>query len=296
MLLSMTGFSISEADLVNDIGEHLNLTIEIKTLNARFFESSCRLPSSLGHLEHNIISRCKKQLIRGRTFLTVRVGSSGISLEKVVPSMDIAQDYIHVVGQIKEKFQLPGDITLSDFLRLPNLFVLEKGGIKPDQEKAFLESLDQTLAMLIENRRKEGESLEQDLRIRFTNCAVIIKTINGLAAEELYKRKIEVQEALISVEQGDEYAKRRLEELYKILDKIDVHEEVTRFQSHLKAIGELFDDERYDKGRRLDFILQELMREINTITAKCSNYPITAAAVDIKVELEKAREQTQNIL
>ena len=109
-------------------------------------------------------------------------------------------------------------------------------------------------------------------------------------------KKKQVEQVRIEVEQGDELAKIRLEELYRMLDKIDVHEEIVRFKSHLSAFEATVQDESVDKGRRLDFTLQELMRETNTITAKCSSSAIGSIAVDIKVELEKAREQTQNIV
>ena len=108
--------------------------------------------------------------------------------------------------------------------------------------------------------------------------------------------KNNIAEKIALVEKGDELAKLQLEDLYGVLNKIDVHEEITRFQSHLKSIDSLFANERREKGKRLDFILQELLRETNTTMAKCSNYDISSMCVDIKVELEKAREQVQNIV
>jgi uncharacterized protein (TIGR00255 family) len=296
MLASMTGFSATTAELTTKEESPLILFIEIKSLNSRFFEISNRLPSGLSHLEHKLVSILKKKLIRGRVFLNIRVGAQGVLLEKIVPSVETAKGYLDAAEFIKKQCNLSGDISLADLLNFPDVFVFEKGILTQEQEQEFMNVFEQCVQEIIKSRQAEGENLRDDLQRCFASCKEKIDQVDILAIEVLEKKKEEISTTRTAADEGDEQARVHLEELYKMIDKIDVHEEVIRFKSHLNAIEKIVGDEQLDKGRRLDFTLQELMREINTVTAKCSSYPISTVAVDIKVELEKAREQAQNIV
>ena len=120
--------------------------------------------------------------------------------------------------------------------------------------------------------------------------------IHKLSEKLMTSLKQQVDQHLVLVEKSDELAKLKLQDLYAMVNKADIHEEITRFKSHLASVDTLLKSKEIDKGKRLDFILQELLRETNTVMSKCSDFDISSLGVDIKVELEKAREQVQNIV
>lgn len=296
MLLSMTGFSSSSCTLKMHGGQTMTLTIELKSINTRFFEALCKLPNSLNHLEVKIINLLQKKLLRGRVFLTVRFESGADTLETVVPSLKIAQGYVTAAKTLQEQLQLAGTLTISDVLMLPDLFVTEKSPLHTEDENVILQYIDKVADALTAARMEEGKALSTDLERIFALCASKINEITTHFQRLMELKKDEVKQQVALSQNGDEKAKVELEELYAALNKIDIHEEITRFNSHLASVKSFLQTPQTEKGKRLDFTLQELLREINTIMAKCSNYDISSLGVDIKVELEKAREQIQNII
>ena len=135
-----------------------------------------------------------------------------------------------------------------------------------------------------------------ELESIFKACQKNIKKITELSAKLILEQKKLVTKTALAAEAGDEQARIKLEELYASLNRMDVAEEISRFSSHLSSVADLLQIKQIDKGRRFDFILQELLRETNTIASKCANYSMSSCAVDIKVDLEKVREQVQNIV
>ncbi len=296
MLLSMTGFSSKSATIdIPEVGT-VGISVEIKTINSRFFEATCKLPNSLNSLEVDIVNLLQKKLLRGRLYLTVRFTGDNEILSHITPSMKNIEEYLETVANIKSKFGLQGDLTLQDLLLLPNVFVATRGDLSVDGQKAILTVVDQAAQVLIAVRAEEGARLEKDLLERFKICGQKIQQIKQGSEVLLDKLKKECEQKRVVVEQGDDLARLQLDDLYGQLNKADVHEEITRFNSHLKSVEALFAAKQDDKGKRLDFILQELLRETNTTMAKCSDFDISSLCVDIKVELEKAREQVQNIV
>ncbi len=150
---------------------------------------------------------------------------------------------------------------------------------------------------LIEMQTKEGQALKKDIIARVAIIDKEIKAIEIAFEALMISQKQKVNEGLAGLEKdASKFAEMQKDALYAILDKIDVHEEIVRFKNHLKTLLISLESQEIEKGKRIDFILQELSREINTITAKCSDAAISSHAINIKVELEKAREQTQNIV
>lgn len=296
MLLSMTGFSTKSTSFVMKGGENCSLAVEVKTLNSRFFEAVCKLPNSLSHLELDIINMLKEKLVRGRVYLTIRISGEAGLLEILVPSVKVVQDYVAAARDLKKQFKLAGELNISDIVTLPHVFSFDKNGLTDKEEKAILTCVDESIELLIKSRAVEGKALQKDLDGRFKLCSEYIVRIGELFEKLMTNQKDHIKRAISSAQSGHEESRAQLDEMYACLNKIDVHEEITRFNSHLQAIKLLLKSKQPDKGRRLDFILQELMRETNTITAKCSSFDISSTAVDIKVELEKAREQVQNIV
>lgn len=296
MLLSMTGFSTKSTRFAMKGGEQCHLTVEVKSLNSRFFEAVCKLPNSLSHLELDIINILKDKLIRGRVYLTVRISGEAGLLEVLVPSVKVVDDYVRASRSLKKQFKLDGELQISDIVTLPHVFTFDRNGLTPHEEKSILSCVDESVDLLIKSRIAEGKALQKDLERRFKFCSEYIVRVGKLFEALMGTQKEHIKKVISSAQGGNDEARAQLDELYACLNKIDVHEEITRFNSHLQAVQQLLKSKQQDKGRRLDFILQELMRETNTITAKCSSFEISSSAVDIKVELEKAREQVQNIV
>jgi uncharacterized protein (TIGR00255 family) len=296
MLLSMTGFG-SGTIVINTRAGKLSLVVEMKTINSRYFEATCKLPMTLSSLEVKVINLLQGILGRGRVYLIVRFAEDSEIFENVSPSLKVIEQYVVAASLVKKKFNLSGDLSVTDVLALPNVFELGRNEFSEDEEKAILASIEKIAGQLMQMRAQEGSRLQQDLEKRFAVCAQKINDISVYFEQVMQDQKDLVDKQLALSQEGNEQAKLQLEELYVTLNKMDIHEEITRFNSHLTSVRELLKDAKHhEKGKRLDFILQELLREINTLMAKCAHFTISSLSVDVKVELEKAREQIQNIV
>ncbi len=296
MLLSMTGFG-SGTIVINTRSGKLSLTVEMKTINSRYFEATCKLPITLSSLEVKILNLLQSCFGRGRLYLIARFTEDSEVFENVNPSLKVIEQYIAAANLVKAKFNLSGDLSVTDVLGLPNAFELGKSEFTADEEKEILAGMGKIAEKLTLMRTQEGARLQADLEKRFAVCAQKIADISVYFEQVMQEQKDLVDKQLALSQGGDEQAKHQLEEAYVTLNKMDVHEEITRFNSHLASVRDLLKDaKQHDKGKRFDFILQELLREVNTLMAKCSHFTISSLSVDIKVELEKAREQIQNIV
>ena len=206
------------------------------------------------------------------------------------------EEYLSAIEKIKNRFKIKGDLVISDILKLPNVLISEKSEISQKTEEELLQIIKNITDHLIESRTSEGENLKKDLDKRFSICSQKMDQIKILFNKLMKKQKESIKKTVILSKNGDEEAKLKLDELYSTLNKIDIHEEIIRFKSHLESIKKVMKDDFVEKGKRMDFILQELVRESNTVLAKCSSFDISSISVDVKVELEKAREQTQNLV
>ncbi|MBD3273644.1 YicC family protein [Candidatus Dependentiae bacterium] len=297
MFLSMTGFASRTESFKVGKDDKISLSIDLKSINTRFFECSCKLPNILSSLEIKVIHRLKSKLLRGRVFLNVRILDTEGGFTKITPSTKLLDEYLKAINSIKKQFNLTGKLTVSDILNLPNIFSSQNIEIDKKTKDAFLKTIDKLADDLIKDRSIEGAELKKDLEKRFTVCSKKITEIKKRFKIFVKEHKEEIKKILASYQKdADEESKLKLDELYSILNKIDVHEEIIRFESHLKNAKNILKDQKIEKGKRLDFTLQELLRESNTILAKCSDFDISTLAVDIKVELEKIREQAQNIV
>lgn len=297
MITSMTGFGSSTQSVVLSSKENLTVTVEIKTLNARFFEMFCKLPSSLNALEIEISNQLKSALCRGKVFFSIKINEEVGTLEVPSISISTAQKYLAAAEKLKKECGLSGELTINDLLQFPSLFFFEKKALQSNDLEAMKGVIAQATEALVADRNREGATLLKDLLQRFSACKEKILLIKTDFEVLIVEQKKLIAQATQEVHAGVEGEKAKLDDLYAVLNKIDINEEVARFLSHLEAtFAILQNNKNEEKGRRLDFLLQELSREINTITAKCSNYQIASLAVDIKVEIEKAREQVQNIV
>lgn len=298
MVLSMTGFATKNFMLPLDEHSKVNIVISLKSLNSRFFETTFKLPHTLSNLETDLIKVLKKKLVRGHMYLTIYMSNQAVLKGNVEPSTKTIEGYLKAVQQIKKDFSsIEGNLSLDTLLTLPNVFMMEEKEIDPATIQLINDAVNTLVDDVIATKKEEGTTLQKDILQRIAIMTQEITAIDSAAQVLMHAQKEKVNQAIQELDADEtKLAEVRKSALFMILDKIDIHEELVRFKSHLANITQQLESADIEKGKRLDFTLQELGREINTIAAKCSDANIGARAINIKVELEKAREQTQNIV
>lgn len=297
MVLSMTGFASKTAVLTTGAGNKVNISLSIKSLNSRFFEVTCKVPYALSQLETDFIKLLKSKLHRGHIFLTIHLSNAALFKGTVSPSLATVEGYLKAVDTIKSKFNLTESISMGDLLQLPDVLYMEEKGVDEESKKIIFDLVTHLMDELAVMQSKEGAVLKQDLIERIEVIKAEMDTIEKASALLMEKQKVKISENLKELTgSSPEFSEAQRATLFTMLDKIDIHEEIVRFKNHLKNFAALLDIAKDEKGKVLDFTLQELARENNTIAAKCSDATISTHAINIKVELEKAREQAQNIV
>jgi len=298
VLESMTGFASTTITLPpNTHNQSAQLTINLKSLNSRFFEATCRIPYALMPLEIDIISHARTQLKRGSVLINMSVNDASYFKGPVQASLPTIESYLTALKTAQHNFKLPGEVTLTMILQLPNIFIMEEETIPEPVKKHILAGLDQALTTLKEVRATEGAQLFNDINARVEQLKKLLTAIEQTFKITFKQRQEEINTQLNTLGKlSGEVAQQQRMQLYLELDRIDVQEEITRFNAHLTTLAKTLTGPQEEKGKTLDFTLQELGREINTLSAKCANGDMSSHAVAIKVELEKCREQVQNIV
>ncbi|HTY25177.1 MAG TPA: YicC/YloC family endoribonuclease [Desulfomonilaceae bacterium] len=288
---SMTGFGYGRKVL----GE-VEIKTEIRSVNHRFLDMSVRMPRTYSLFEPEVRKIVSNNVQRGKLDLAVtRTGGTG-SLVDVVLDRALASAYFNCLSQLKEHFRLAGDITLSDMLRLSDIIVPQERQEAIQVEwQALEESLHQALAALDSMKRTEGSALWHDIKPRLLTIDATADDIGPLVNQVTVAVKERLEKRVLDLTGGLELDRERvLQEVALLADRADVTEELTRLKSHVQQFLSL-GNEGSPVGRKMDFLLQELHREINTVGSKSASTEIAHRVVIMKTELEKIREQIQNI-
>jgi uncharacterized protein (TIGR00255 family) len=290
----MTGYGRAEAILGSR-----KYVVEIKSLNHRYLELSLRIPANLLPLELEIKKKINEHLIRGRIDVTIRRETySGIEDTRLLEvNLPLVKNYYDLLIQLKDLFNLKEDITLDMMARLKDVFIpLE---ILEDEITVLWEGLagvlSNAIAALIDMRQKEGEVLGQDLKARLYLINEHLDEIDARAPRivlEYQKRLVERIRELMDGMVIDE--SRLSQEVAIMAEKSDITEEIVRFRSHIKQFFEMLKSPEA-MGRKVDFLIQEMNREVNTIGSKSSDVAVSCHVIEIKSELAKLREQVQNL-
>lgn len=297
MIYSMTGFAAKTLVIFPSADNPVNVSISLKALNSRFFETTCKLPFALNNFETDFIKLFKSRMSRGHIYFTIHASSQHLLSCTVKPNMDVIDGYLVAINQIKNHCNIVGEISINDILLLPNVFNVEEKDIDSGSIQSILKAVEQLVEEVLAARKKEGQFLKNDLELRIEAVSRDIEGIERTFAALMEQQKALVNEELESLESmSEDIAEPRRRFLDSMLNKIDINEEIVRFKSHLNNFISQLNSSGIEKGKKLDFTLQELGREINTIAAKCSDSTISGLAINVKVELEKAREQVQNIV
>lgn len=301
MLASMTGFIAHTFDIV--IGtEKVPVTLHIKSLNARFFESTCRLPHALAHLEPAIIKKMRDQLHRGTVYCSIYLGSPLVLTSTARPSWGTIETYVKAAEDIAasygSKIPMKTELDINTILMLPHAIEFIESPLDAATSDVIMQELDKQLQKLVAERIVEGHELEIDLEKRLQKIESLTVQIKERSREvfELRRHKLMQEMEKITEASSPEARETQLQAIHAQLEKLDITEEIVRLAAHRESASQTMKAEGIEKGKKLDFILQEMFREINTIGAKCADSALVSFAIAVKVELEKAREQVQNIV
>lgn len=291
MLRSMTGYGRGSC-----AGPAFNITVELRSVNYRYADYYLKIPREFYFLEDRIRRLLKGKVGRGRVEVNIIARRSSAGKEGVALDEKLAAAYLRAFRDLAKGLDIPLDLSMADLVQMPGVLedpdhVSEEKALWPYLEKALQEALEG----LLDGRTAEGRNLYRDLKDRLAKLEALAEELAALvpAALEEQRARLEsrLQEALAdNFDEG-----RLLTECAVLAEKMDVHEETVRLKSHLEALDEALQKNKGPVGRRLDFIAQEIFREINTIGAKSQDYRLVALVVEIKSELEKMREQIQNI-
>lgn len=288
---SMTGYARAEGLL-----EERRCTIEIKTVNHRFCDVNLKLPKALGSLEITIKKYLGARIERGRVDVIVQWENGGEGAIRVSLNASAAREYYNLLTVIKEQLGLSEEVNLSHVLSLRDvIFTVEKVEETFQNWDALKTLVDRALSDLESMRQAEGAALKQDFELRLQRLKELNEKVGNLAGrvpESIREKLINRFQQLELTPKIDE--SRLLSEVFFLSERADVVEETVRITSHLQQFHDLLSSTN-SIGRKLDFILQELNREFNTIAAKSNDATISQAVVDAKSELEKMREQVQNV-
>ena len=292
MIASMTGFGRGEVRN----GDY-EIVAEVRSVNNRFLDVQLKLPKNFFHYEHEVKSIVRNYVSRGRINVFVSLknnnGENGIGLSI---NREPAKIYWKLINQLKKEFKIRGRVKLEHLLQFPDIITYEENNGADDE---IWKSLEQALVLALESlhemRKREGQELANDLIRRIQSLDVKIDQIEkiseGRTEDELEKLRQRIKE-LLSIEEVEE---PRLEtEIALMINRIDVTEECVRFRSHNKMFLDIINSEEV-AGRKMNFLLQEMTREANTIGAKANHADIAHLVVESKEEVEKIREQVQNI-
>ncbi|MCQ2108053.1 MAG: YicC family protein [Fibrobacter sp.] len=290
-ILSMTGFGKSES-MFNGI----SCVIEVRSVNNRFLDISCKLPKNLAYLENSFKNQIKDKLVRGSVIFSVTLGAGTAGNIPVSYNEAAIGKFVEITKSMQAKFGIAGDIKLENILALPEVLQFSDSGSDNEAlEKHLAAELDKALDQVTEMRAKEGANLAADLTNRVRHLDEVLAKVEVLDPQRIENWKVKFRDrlkVLLADTEIDEV--RLLQEACIMADKLDIHEEITRFKSHnnlfLNALKE-----GGAQGKNLGFILQEMGREANTLGTKCQSAEIAALAIELKNEVECIREQSLNI-
>ena len=291
MVKSMTGYGRA-VETVNG----REFTVELRSVNNRYLDCTVKLPRSLSFAEDAVKQAVKNTISRGKVDVYISVHSEGAADVKVSLNAAMVEGYLAAMKQMAADYDVKDDISVSLLSRMPEVFTVEKPDVDEEQLRADLLSVvDKALAAYDAMRAAEGKALENDLRSRGNTILELVAQVEAGNGQTVIDYRTRLENKLKEVLANTAIDESRiLTEAAIFADKVAVDEETVRLRSHLEQMNNML-TAGGAIGRKLDFLLQEMNREANTTGSKCTDVRLARIVVDIKAELEKIREQTQNI-
>ncbi|MDE5860864.1 MAG: YicC family protein [Ruminococcus sp.] len=291
MTKSMTGYGRGQ----KIIGGR-DILVEIRSVNHRYYEYSSRIPRAYGYIDEKLKSLLKTAVSRGKVEVSVTINNIEARESEISINKAVAEGYINALRSVSGELGLRDDLVLSKLIKLPEIFVVQKS---PDNQEQIWNDVSEVateaLQKFVEMRQTEGEKLREDIISKAGYILEMVSKVEELSplTVENYRRKL--YQKISEVLDGKDIDEQRIiTESAIFAEKIAVDEETVRLRSHVSQLKDIFSSDD-PVGRKLDFIVQEMNREVNTIGSKAQDLNITKIVVDMKAEIEKIREQIQNI-
>jgi len=291
MVRSMTGFGRGSSK-----GASVSFTVEIKSVNSRYLEFNCRLPKGYLFLEDKLKALVQSRVSRGKIEMFITIDQSADDEITVELNRSYAEAYVKALNELSSSYGLQNNVSAADFIGNSDMFKITKSEV--DEEavtKVAIDAANEALDKFIAMREIEGERMAQDVKNRAELILSKVSFVEEKSPETVaaYRQRLEAR--IKELLEGANYDETRvIAETAIYADKVAVAEETVRLRSHIDQMTSMLEGDA-PVGRKLDFIVQEMNREANTIGSKSQNLEITGAVVDIKSEIEKIREQIQNI-
>ena len=291
MIRSMTGYGKSTLSV-----DGREYKMEIKRVNHRYLDISVKMPKTISYLEDTIKKQISEKIKRGKVDVFVTFENNSQEGRNIQINKELAKMYIKQLKELAEEEKILSNIEVMDIAKIPDILTVKADEDDEKIKEEIIQTTQEAVNKIIEMKSIEGSKIEQDLLARIDNIENKIEEISkkstGLIEEYVVKLEKRIKEIL----KTEEIDKSRLaQEVVIYADKCSVEEEITRLRSHIYQFKSLITDQNETIGKKLDFIIQEMNRETNTIGSKANNLEITNGVIDIKTELEDIREQVQNI-
>ncbi len=291
MIKSMTGFGRATGG-----NNGFEVTVELRSVNHRYFEFTSRMPRSFQFAEEKLKALCQQSISRGKVEASVFIDDTNENATEIEINRQYADAYIKALKNLSKEYKLKNDVKASSFIGNNDIFKLRRKEVDDEQVlAAVLPVAEEAISSFIAMRETEGERLKADISSRAETILSKVAVIEERSPETVkaYRERLEnkIMELLNDAKVDEQ---RLITETAIFADKVAVDEETVRLRSHIKQLFSLL-EENGPVGKKLDFIVQEMNRETNTIGSKCQDVEIAHIVVDIKSEIEKIREQVQNI-
>ena len=291
MIRSMTGYGRGEGVLHDRA-----ITVELRAVNNRYLDCSVKIPRLYVFAEEAIKAQVQKRVGRGKVDVFISIDSSAADKVEVTLNRPVADGYYAALTQMRDTYSLRDDISVSLLSRFPDVFLVEKEQGDADViAQDILQVLEQALTDFNAMREREGQKLAEDVRTKAASIAALVSKVEERSPETVSEYREKLRQRMEEVLENTQLDENRiLTEAAIFADKVAVDEETVRLRSHLSQLEDML-EKGGAIGRKLDFLIQEFNREANTIGSKCSDVALSRVVVDLKGEIEKIREQVQNI-
>jgi uncharacterized protein (TIGR00255 family) len=294
MIRSMTGYGRGTFELAGTAFD-----VEVRAVNHRFLDVRVRLPRALSALEPVVRDCVAGRFARGQVEISVQAPPGAAAGARVEIDLEAVGRYLQAAHEIERRFGIPGELEADDLLALPGVSRVVEAGVDPTESGALRAGVETALAAAVAMREAEGQGLDREFRERLARVADLVGSLEGRSGsvQETVRERLRKRARELEAETGLLDEARLHQEVVLAADRLDVSEELSRLRSHVGQFLAVLDGAAPDGpvGRRLEFLLQELGREANTIGSKANDAEMAHAVVELKTELERIREQVQNV-
>ncbi len=290
MIKSMTGYG--KSNMSKNLREY---QVEIKSVNHRYLDVSVKMPRSLSYLEEEIKKAVSAKVTRGKVDVFITFNNNSLEGRDIKINTEIARMYIKELRDLAESEGIIADIPVTEISKLPDVLTIQNNQDDETIKSELLEVTNKAIENLVEMRKVEGEKIAQDLLVRIQDIEEKVKKISSLSTGLIEEYVVKLNTRIKELLQDQEIDEARLaQEVVIYADKCSIEEEVTRLNSHIYQFRELLQTNEA-VGKKIDFMIQEMNRETNTIGSKANNLEITNEVINMKTQIENIREQVQNI-